>query len=616
MKIGENGSEYLKSQPSITVIIPTLNAGKDMPALLQCLHNQTIQPIEIIVIDSDSNDNTAQICKADPLVKFIRIDRKDFDHGGTRNLAASYATGKYLVFMTHDAVPADQFFLQNLVAPIVRGDAEISTGRQLPKKNATRMEALVRKFNYPDKSFIRSSDDISRLGIKAFFSSNVCCAYERAVFDELRGFEQPLRTNEDMFFAAKAMHAGCRIAYAADARVYHSHNLTLKQQFKRNYIQGYEIARHNELLNNAPLESEGKKLVAFVSKDLLKQGHIIDFVRFGFDCVARFAGSKMGRAAYKKAPQIVPTDHINDVNTVCVLMATYNGEAYLQQQLDSLYSQQDVHISILIRDDGSNDSTEAILEKNVSEHDCLSWYADGHLGSSGSFLKLIEDAPEADYYALCDQDDVWDNDKLKCAVEKLAVLDNSQPALYYSNLRIVDKNLKFHRNAHSKPWVMKNKYSALVDVAATGCTMVFNRALLELLRQRMPKACKMHDEWIYLISNFFGNIVYDFEPHISYRQHGNNVLGLQMDNNHLKNLRQKYKKSTDKNWKPRSVNAKSLLLACSDIMTENDLKKVKKVAEYKTSVKGRLALLTDISIRGKNPKRDLSYRLKIILGKA
>ena len=280
---------------------------------MSCLHSQTVKTEEIIVIDSSSDDNTEQICRNDAAVTFIKIRRKDFNHGGTRNLAAGKASGEYLVFMTHDALPADEFFLENLVAPIVRGEASISTGRQLPKKNATRMEMLVRKFNYPDHSFIRSSADISKMGIKAFFSSNVCCAYDRNVFDELGGFEQPLKTNEDMFFAAEAIRAGHKIAYAADARVYHSHNLTLKQQFDRNYIQGYEIAKHNELLGGAPLESEGKKLVAYVSKELLRRGHAIDFIRFGMDCVARLAGSKMGRAAFRRETQaqepIYHTEH-------------------------------------------------------------------------------------------------------------------------------------------------------------------------------------------------------------------------------------------------------------------------------------------------------------------
>ena len=157
------------------------------------------------------------------------------------------------------------------------------------------MERLVRSFNYPAESHVRSKEDIPVRGIKTFFCSDVCAAYRREIYLELGGFDYPISTNEDMFYAARAIRAGYLIAYAADALVFHSHNLTLKEQYRRNYIQGYEIEKHRELLGGVAQESEGWKLVKYVSGELLRSGHAGAFVRFGFDCCARFLGSRAGK---------------------------------------------------------------------------------------------------------------------------------------------------------------------------------------------------------------------------------------------------------------------------------------------------------------------------------
>ena len=203
--------------------------------------------------------------------------------------------GETVVFLTQDAVPADRQFLENLVRPLEQEDVAVVTGRQLPKEDATPMERLVRTFNYPAESHIRSEADVEKMGIKAFFSSDVCAAYRRRIYEELGGFEYPLKTNEDMFFAAQAIRNGYRVAYAAEARVFHSHNFSLKEQYRRNKIQGYEIERHRSLLGDVSKVSEGIRLAGFVSGGLLKQGRLISFVHFGLDCFARLFGSRAGR---------------------------------------------------------------------------------------------------------------------------------------------------------------------------------------------------------------------------------------------------------------------------------------------------------------------------------
>lgn len=284
----------------ISIIIPTLNAEMELPALLDALFSQKRQINELIIVDSASTDKTVEICKANEKVRLIQIERKDFDHGRTRDMALRESIGEIVVFMTQDAVPVNDEFLENLIAPLAEDKVAVSTGRQLPKKDATRMEQLIRTFNYPPNSQIRSKADIPQMGIKTFFCSDVCAAYDRKLYLELGGFEYPLKTNEDMFFAAKAIKDGFRVAYVAEALVYHSHNFTLKEQYKRNYIQGYEMERHKELLSHVSKNNEGTKMVKYVSKELLKHWYLLSFVRFGFDCCARLTGSWAGIRAYSK----------------------------------------------------------------------------------------------------------------------------------------------------------------------------------------------------------------------------------------------------------------------------------------------------------------------------
>ncbi len=285
---------------SVSIIIPTIEAEKDLDTLLSALMSQNYPIEEILVIDSSSKDNTSKICRKYNVVNFVVIPREEFDHGRTRDMALRRSRGEVAVFLTQDAVPADNSFLGNLIVPLNDNNVAVSVGRQLPKPDATRREALVRTFNYPAVSRVHSADDISRLGIKAFFSSDSCAAYRKDIYLHLGGFDYPLKSNEDMFFAAKVLQNGYKISYTADARVYHSHNLSLHEQYTRNYVQGYEIERHRDLLGDVSLNSEGIQLVKYVSRGLLKERKVSALFYFGIDCIARWLGNKNGRKTYRR----------------------------------------------------------------------------------------------------------------------------------------------------------------------------------------------------------------------------------------------------------------------------------------------------------------------------
>ena len=285
----------------ISVIIPTLNAEKYITPLIDSLKKQTIPPDEIIIIDSESDDRTAEIISGIEGVTLIQIKRKDFNHAITRDFAFRKSTGDYVIFITQDAMPANEYFVERIIKPFTLDDGiAISTGRQIPRPDAWPFEKLVRNFNYPSTSHIHSASDIPELGIKTFKTSDCCCAYRRDIFLELGGFSFPVMTNEDMFFAASVINAGYKISYTADAEVIHSHNLMLKQQYRRNFIIGYEMEKHKDILCSVAQEKEGFKVVKYVSFELLKQGRILSFVHFGFDCIARLLGNRMGRRAYRK----------------------------------------------------------------------------------------------------------------------------------------------------------------------------------------------------------------------------------------------------------------------------------------------------------------------------
>jgi len=285
---------------SVSVVIPTLNAGAELDGLLSRMEQQTLPPKEILIIDSTSEDDTLAKAKQHPLVKTRIIPRDQFNHGGTRHLAFSMTTGDIVVFLTQDAIPKSDRLLTNLTSPLDRKNIIAAYARQLPKANATPREKLVRTFNYPEQNELHTKADIPIKGIKTFFLSDVCAAYRRKEYEELGGFETDLKSNEDMFFAAKAIQSGYTIAYAADAEVYHSHNLTLKEQYRRNKLQGYEIERHKELLGNTSSSPEGLTMLKQVSIQLLKQGRILSIFALFFDCAARYLGSKAGAKEYIK----------------------------------------------------------------------------------------------------------------------------------------------------------------------------------------------------------------------------------------------------------------------------------------------------------------------------
>lgn len=211
---------------------------------------------------------------------------------------------------------------------------------------------------------------------------------------------------------------------------------------------------------------------------------------------------------------------------VQVLLSSYNGEKYLAAQLESILAQDYEEISILIRDDGSTDRTLEIIQYYADKYANIAYYVGKNLGVQQSFFRLMQHADKmADYYAFSDQDDVWLPEKIRQAVQLLEKQDQSLPLLYASKTTLVDAGLKEIPIRKKEVKIRPEFGNALVENVCTGCTEVFNRRLLELVTKQLPTYAIMHDWWLYLCATAFGQVYYDVNSYILYRQHGNNQVG-------------------------------------------------------------------------------------------
>lgn len=231
--------------PSVGVAIVTYRAVSLLPMCLPPLLASPLRP-KILVVNSSSNDGTAEL--AERLgVEVLIVPRHTFNHGSTRELARRALGTSVAVMMTPDARPLDPNLIGNLIRPIVNGEASVAYARQIPREGADFFEAFPRHFNYPDKTELRSIEDLGPLGPRTFFCSNACAAWSNAALDSIGGFSATLSL-EDTIATAKLLHAGHRIAYCADAVVEHSHAYTLLQELKRQFDTGYVRAEHRQRL--------------------------------------------------------------------------------------------------------------------------------------------------------------------------------------------------------------------------------------------------------------------------------------------------------------------------------------------------------------------------------
>lgn len=285
----------LNDFPRISVIIPTLNGGRIFRHLLEQLSRQTVTIDELLVVDSSSEDDTCRIA-GEFGATIVSISRDAFDHGATRSMAAKRAGGELLLFFTQDAVPVSYDLLQKIIEPFLHDSSvAISYGRQLPNSNASLSATALRMFNYPDTSVVRQFSDRERLGLKTAFVSNSCAAYRKSALEEVDYFPENLIFGEDTCTAGKLLQKGFKIAYVAEAPVYHSHNYTLIQEFRRSFDIGVlHRVEHWLPATYGRAEGEGMKYIRYELAMILEQKKFYLLPLFFCRNLTKFIGYKAG----------------------------------------------------------------------------------------------------------------------------------------------------------------------------------------------------------------------------------------------------------------------------------------------------------------------------------
>lgn len=297
------------------------------------------------------------------------------------------------------------------------------------------------------------------------------------------------------------------------------------------------------------------------------------------------------------------------MNKVCILLSTYNGEKYLEEQLTSLINQEGVDIQILVRDDGSTDKTLHILNK-WKKDGLIEWYTGENLRPAKSFMNLLRNAPKADFYAFCDQDDVWLPNKLNKAICKIEPTD--KPALYLSRTTLVDtdKNIIGMSEFEYKFTLGE----AIVTNPATGCTLVLNNSLRNIAVRFEPERLAMHDEWIYKLCLIFNGILYaDKESYILYRQHDHNVLGA--NESFKTKIKRRTKLLLGKKAGERSTSLKELFELYGNDMPSESRCFIEKAAKYDKSFFNKMNLILDKRLCAPKFSTMMNFYIAVLLGK-
>lgn len=280
----------------ISIICPIYDGEQYIELLNYNLLKQELednQEIEILYALTRSSDKSEHILKK-LNCKYTLIEPKEFSHSTTREMMAEKATGEIIVFISQDIKIKNDVWLNNLVTPIIQGECEASFSRQIGEDNG--IEKYTREKNYPAESRVVSKDDIEKYQIRTFFYSDASSAVSAKIYRELNAYDgKRMPTNEDMYFAHKLIHAGYRIKYCADSEVYHSHEFTFKQLYKRYYDTGI-FFKQNPYFKKYKGNESGFALAKYVLKRSLEEKNIKVLFNllpnFGVRFIAKFLGER------------------------------------------------------------------------------------------------------------------------------------------------------------------------------------------------------------------------------------------------------------------------------------------------------------------------------------
>lgn len=294
----------------IDLVVPVYKPDEKLAQLLYKIQNQSIPIGKIILMNTEKEYWDAFLQLHQEIsdyenIEIHHIKKIEFDHGNTRNLGISYSKAEYILLMTQDAVPKNEYLLEKLKKNFENPKVAVAYARQLPDKDLKEAEKFTRSFNYPETSRLKSLEDTKIMGIKAFFCSNVCAMYKREIFNELGGFSKKTIFNEDMIFAGNAQKKGYLIAYEAKAEVIHSHNYKNMEQFHRNFDLGVSQSQNQEIFSGIRSETEGIRLVKQTAVHLWKTGHPFMILHMLVQSAFKFAGYRLGKNYAKLSKNFV-----------------------------------------------------------------------------------------------------------------------------------------------------------------------------------------------------------------------------------------------------------------------------------------------------------------------
>ena len=278
---------------NIDIICPLYNGSNYIENLNKSLLKQkNVNINEIKYILTESNDNSENILKK-LKCNYKVIKPNDFSHSLTREKEGLNSRAVIIVFITQDIDIRNIDWLEKLVNPIINGEADVCYSRQLTKYN--NIEKYTRESNYPNKSIIKSKEDIKEYGLKTFFFSDASSAIKKDIFVKLNGYDNKnLPINEDMYFAYKLIMNDYKIKYCADSVVYHSHNFTLKEIYKRYKLTG-KFFKENSYLDKFGTTDSGANLAKYILKRIFEDKNYKLLIRYPFDMAARLIGMKVGK---------------------------------------------------------------------------------------------------------------------------------------------------------------------------------------------------------------------------------------------------------------------------------------------------------------------------------
>ena len=298
---------------------------------------------------------------------------------------------------------------------------------------------------------------------------------------------------------------------------------------------------------------------------------------------------------------------------VQVLLSTYNGAKYIGPQLKSLAGQTYDNVFIRFRDDGSTDATVDILKNFIKSYPKADFTQGANIGAVKSFFELLKlSSEDSSYFAFCDQDDIWEKDKISRAVEHLNKFPQEKPALYFCRLNIVDESLN-HIAYSPIPSRKPSFENALVENIATGATVVINKAARDLVLRRLPENAPIHDWWLYIAVSAFGEIVFDEKPLIKYRQHGANAIGIKVG--FLKQSFSRLKRFFSKGLKTISLQAGDFYDIHGDRLNKSERQTIEDFLFKRKNLCERIIYAFKMKVYRQAPMDNIILRILIIFGR-